>query len=122
MIRAAVLAGVAVLAWQAPASAVSMSMNWIELGSITNLDACVAAGEATLRSNGLTVLDRTASAAWGEHPVQDELYAVYCVIDRGIAVITGAGADIDSVDTMVTRVVDGFGRSGPGPGSGGKPR
>ena len=96
-------------------------MNWIELGaSITNLDACVAAGEATLRSNGLTVLDRTTSAAWGEHPIQDELYAVYCVIDRGIAVVTGAGADIDSVDNMVTRVVDGFGRSGPG--SGGKPR
>ena len=118
------IAGMATIAWQAPAHAVSMSMNWIELGPPhATVDACVSAGQATLGSIGLTVLERTASAAWAEHPVQDELYAVYCIIDRGIAVVTGSGQDLDVVDSTVTRIVDGFGRSAPGPGGGGgKPR
>ena len=123
MIRAALLAGIATVAWQSSASAaVSMSMNRVMLGTIANVDACVAAGEATFSSTGLRVLERTASAAWAQpfDDTIDQLYAVYCLVDQGIAVIIGSGDDLDAVDAMVVRLVDGFGRGGTSPGV--KPR
>lgn len=118
-LKTGLLVGVAAALWTTAASAVSMSMNWIELGSIATVDACVAEGEATLGRNGLNVLDRTASAAWAEATVGDELYAIYCILDRGIAVITGSGDNLDSVDATVSRLFDSFGQ---GTTPGGKPR
>ena len=113
VIRTLVLAGATSLAVQGSASAASMSMNWIDLGTIPNVDACIAAGENTFLRNGLTILSRSTNAAWGENLRQDELYTIYCIMDRGIAVITGAGDDLDAVDGMVTRLIDSFGQTGP---------
>ena len=106
-------AGAALLAMPSSASAVSMSMNWIDVSTYGTVDACVAAGEATFRRSGLSVLQRTATAAWAENATQDELFVVYCVMDRGVAVITGSGDNLDAVDAMVTQIVNSFGQAGP---------
>ena len=108
-----VVAGAAMLAMSSSVSAVSMSMNWIDVSAYGTVDACVAAGEATFQRSGLSLLQRTATAAWAENSTQDQLYVVYCVMDRGVAVITGSGDNLDAVDAMVTRVVNSFGQGGP---------
>ncbi|MCB9959047.1 MAG: hypothetical protein H6843_10630 [Rhodospirillaceae bacterium] len=109
MWKAAVAAGVATVMWTSAASAVSMSMNWLEFGDISTLDECLDEGEHALNRMGLSVLTRTASAAWAEAANADELYTVYCIADSRIIVVVGAGTDLDSVDATVVSILDSFG-------------
>lgn len=97
----------AVALWSTAASAeIAMSMNWLEFGTLGSLDACMAAGEDAFEQLGLRLLSRTDSAAWAESVRTDELYTVYCIQDRQIIVVVGAGDDLDIIDAMVTRVLE----------------
>ncbi|MCB9959046.1 MAG: hypothetical protein H6843_10625 [Rhodospirillaceae bacterium] len=96
----------AVVLWSTAASAVSMSMNWLDFGTLGSVDACIAAGEDAFEQLGLRLLSRTDSAAWAESVRTDELYTVYCIQDRQIIVVVGAGEDLDIIDGMVTRVLE----------------
>lgn len=125
-IKTGLAAGLAAVLWSGTASAVATSMNWIELGSIATVDACIATGEAAMTASGLRLLTPTQSAAWAEAQVGEELYSVYCIVDRGIAVVIGSGTvpgdapdDLDTVTDTINRIIGNFGRTGP---STGKPR
>ncbi|MCA8906487.1 MAG: hypothetical protein KDA49_02560 [Rhodospirillaceae bacterium] len=109
-----VAAAATVALWSTAASAVSMSMNWLEFGTLSSVDACMAAGEDAFEQIGLRLLSRTESAAWAESPRTEELYTVYCIQDRQIIVVVGAGDDLDIIDEMVTRILETMiGSDGP---------
>ncbi len=85
-----------------PALSVGLSLNYVTLPSHVTLEACLNLAENQFANLGLSVLERTSSAAWAE-PIggADELYSVYCIIDRSITVVVGAGDDLDQVDSQL---------------------
>ena len=109
MWKTGVAAAAATVMWTSAASAVSLSMNWLEFGDIASLEECLDEAEHALNRMGLSLLSRTASAAWAEAPNVDELYTVYCLADSQILVVVGAGPDLDNVDATVVSILDSFG-------------
>ena len=104
-VLAAAAALVGVMA-ASPALSVGVSLNYITLPYHVTLEGCIGLAENQLANLGLSLLERTSEAAWAE-PARgaDELYSVYCIIDRGVAVAVGAGDDLDRVDDQLARLV-----------------
>jgi hypothetical protein len=89
-----------------PANSTGMSLNYVLLPEHVTLDACLNLAENQLANTGLDVLQRTTSAAWAQ-PMNtnlDQIFSVYCIVDRGIALIAGAGEDLDSIDATMSQV------------------
>ena len=109
------VAGLAVLAAVGLASAstgaVSTSINYVDLAPGTDLQTCLNQGEGALSASGLAILDRTASAAWAESWEADALFMVYCIVERGIAVVSASAEQGDRSEEMgvfVDQIVDDF--------------
>lgn len=88
----------------APAGAIGMSLNYVTLPQHVTLDMCLNLAESQLANSGLSVLQRTTSAAWAEPMNASEIYSVYCIVDRGIAVLVGSGDDLDAVDNRLSQI------------------
>ncbi|MEM7443302.1 MAG: hypothetical protein AAF414_08255 [Pseudomonadota bacterium] len=82
------------------AGAVSTSINYIDLLPGTDLQACLSEAETAMSSIGLSVMPRTASAAWADSTQRDRLFTIYCIPDRQIAVVVGSDADSDATDSV----------------------
>ena len=72
------------------AHAASLSMNEVELAEGTDMEACMAAARVAIRGSGLKPEDEAPAATFGSTP-NGLIAAVYCLPDRGIAMIGVAG-------------------------------
>lgn len=71
----------------------------------TTLEQCLARANAAMNGAGLRPLSPTRTAAWGQNQSGSEIYTIYCVPERAVAVIIGSTAGAgDPVDAMVTRL------------------
>lgn len=91
--RAAILGLGMVFAWSvAPAGAAGLSMNEVELRAGATLDECRALGRAAIAQAGLAAMPEAPSSVFGTTP-SNELATIYCLPQRGIAIIAVAGSD-----------------------------
>lgn len=93
------------------AGAVSTSINYVDLPGNMDLQACLSRGDAALSATGLSPLSRTSSAAWAETYETDALFIVYCIMDRGIAVVSASADQAQRSDEMgdyIDRIMDNF--------------
>ena len=93
------------------ASAVSTSINYMDLPPGMDLQTCLNRGDAALSATGLSPLSRTSSAAWAETYEADALFIVYCIMDRGIAVVSASAEQAQRSDEMgnyIDRIMDNF--------------
>lgn len=81
----------------------------------TTLATCLARAQQAIQQIGLRPLSTTPDAAWGENLASNELYTIYCVPARGIAVLIGASERSQQVDPTVSRLRQAFltGAAGP---------
>jgi hypothetical protein len=99
LVLAAALAGFA-----APASATGLSMNEVELRAGATIDDCKAAGRAAISQAGLNAMPDSPAAVFGS-TASNELVAIYCLPQRGIAVIGVAGADNAQTRPILNRLM-----------------
>lgn len=103
------------------ANAVSTSINYLILETGMDLQTCLNRGDAALSATGLSPLSRTSSAAWAETYEADALFIVYCIMDRGIAVVSASAEQAERSDEMgdyIDRIMNSF--INPQSGGGGK--
>lgn len=93
------------LAMAGTAQAMTTITNHEFLPEGTTLEQCLARGREAIGAAGLRVLESTRTAAWGQNASGSEIYTIYCVPDRAVAVVIGSTAgEGDPVDAMVTRL------------------
>ena len=81
---------VAVIA--APAFATGLSMNEVALAPGTTMEQCKAQGRAALAKAGLGAMPESPASVFAGGK-NGELAAVYCMPQRGIAIVGVAGSD-----------------------------
>jgi hypothetical protein len=93
------------------ASAVSTSINYIDLAPGTDLQSCLQQGDAALTATGLSLLSRTSSAAWAESHQADALFMVYCITERQIAVVSASAEQENrsgDMGTYIDQIIENF--------------
>jgi hypothetical protein len=98
-----ILAG-ALATFAAPASATGLSMNEVELRAGATLDDCKAAGRAAIAQAGLQAMPEAPLSVFGSTP-NNELIAIYCLPQRGIAIIAVAGSDNQITRPILNRLM-----------------
>lgn len=92
-----------------PARATGLSMNEVELGPGATLDECRAHGRNTIAQAGLAAMPDAPASAFGTTP-SNELAAIYCLPQRGIAIIAVAGSDNALTRPLLGRLVEFWNR------------
>lgn len=88
----------------APALATGISMNEVELRAGATVEDCKAAGRAAISQAGLRALPESPASVFGATST-DELVAIYCLPQRGIAVIGVAGTDNQLTRPILNRLM-----------------
>ncbi len=101
----------------APAVAAGLSLGHEFLPNGTALGTCMARATAAVQMVGLRLMNPTTSAVWAENAQQDQLYVLYCIPERGVLTITGAGDRFEDVDPWVTRLREAYRSGGAGTGA-----
>ena len=102
-----ILAALISLGLGAGVHAASLSMNEAELPSGTDMEACKEAGRAAIARVGLRPAGESPASVFGEG--EDGLIAaIYCLPDRGIAMIGIAGESNDATRQMLAALLAQF--------------
>jgi len=89
----------------APAWATGISMNEVELRAGATVEDCKTAGRAAISQAGLRALPDSPASVFGATSTE-ELAAIYCLPQRGIAVIGVAGADNQRTRPILNRLME----------------
>lgn len=92
--------------------AASMSMGHEYLAPGTSLAQCLSRAQQAFLSVGLRLITTTQDAAWAENAAADQLYSIYCIADRGVAMVIGAAENTEDADPVVSRLRQAFTRGG----------
>lgn len=106
----AVLLATLAVAGHPRAAGISMGHEYLPPGM--NLAQCLGRAQQAIVAVGLRLMTTTRDAAWGENAAQDQLYSIYCIPDRGVAMVVGAADDSADVDPVVGRLRQAFGGGG----------
>jgi hypothetical protein len=98
------LLAVALASVGAPASATGLSMNEVELRAGATIDDCKTAGRAAIAQAGLRAMPDSPASVFGSTP-SNELIAIYCLPQRGIAIIAVAGSDNQITRPILNRLM-----------------
>lgn len=96
-------------ALDAPAGAIGLSMNEVALPSGATLDDCKATGRAALQQAGLRGMPESPASVFASS-ADNDLAAIYCLPQRGIAIIAIAGPDNQSTRPILGKLVELWGR------------
>lgn len=102
---AAVLGFGLVLAFPGAVGATGISMNEVELRAGATLDGCRALGRAVIAQAGLAAMPDAPASVFGTTP-SNELATIYCLPQRGIAIIAVAGSDNKLTRPILARLMD----------------
>lgn len=75
-----------------PCHATGLSMNEVELRPGATLDECKSLGRMAIKDAGLTAIPESPASVFGATP-SNELAVIYCLPQRGIAIVGVAGGD-----------------------------
>ena len=103
-----VLSATAALLFAGPAWATGLSMNEAPLAAGTTLDQCKAAGKKAISEAGLKAGPESPLSVFGMAD-PDILAAIYCLPDRGIAVVAVAGTDNQYTRPVLAKLLAGMG-------------
>ena len=92
------------LALPGGARGAGMSIGYEVLAPRTTQADCLARASQAIQAAGLRPLRPTSDAAWGENAAADQLYTIYCLADRGIAMVAGAADSSAPADAVVSRL------------------
>jgi len=104
----ALSAAAALLFASAPAWATGLSMNEAPLAAGTTLDQCKAAGKKAISEAGLKAVPESPLSVFGMAD-PDILAAIYCLPERGIAVVAVAGTDNQFTRPVLAKLLAGMG-------------
>jgi hypothetical protein len=79
-------------------------MNEVELRAGATIDDCKAAGRAAISQAGLQAIPESPASVFGATP-NNELIAIYCLPQRGIAIIAVAGTDNQLTRPILNRLM-----------------
>jgi hypothetical protein len=83
---------VSLACFSAPTFATGLSMNEVELRAGATIDDCKTAAHAAITQAGLSAMPDSPASVFGA-TANNELIAIYCLPQRGIAIIAVAGSD-----------------------------
>jgi len=87
-----------------PVQATGLSMNEVPLRSGATLDECRASGRTAISQAGLQAMPDAPASVFGMTS-GNELAAIYCLPQHGIAVIAVAGADNQLTRPILARLI-----------------
>jgi hypothetical protein len=88
----------------APVLATGLSMNEVPLRTGATLDECRAAGRTAISQAGLQAMPDAPASVFGLTS-GNELAAIYCLPQRGIAIIAVAGTDNQLTRPILARLI-----------------
>jgi hypothetical protein len=100
----ALILAASLASFSAPAMATGLSMNEVELRAGASIDDCKAAGRAAISQAGLQAMPDSPASVFGATPT-NELIAIYCLPQRGIAIIAVAGGDNAQTRPILNRLM-----------------
>ncbi|WP_421992445.1 hypothetical protein [Roseococcus sp.] len=102
-----------------PALATGAVVNHVLLPQGATMEACLQRAAMAIATVGLSPLNTTRSAAWGQRD-GGRIYTIYCMAAQGAAVFVAAGNTSADVSSDLTALMQAFRSNGSGGGSGGK--
>lgn len=91
-----------------PAWATGLSMNEAPLAPGTTLEQCKAAGKTAIEQAGLKALPESPLSVFGTGD-PDVLAAIYCLPERGTAIVAVAGTDNQFTKPVLAKLLAGMG-------------
>lgn len=101
-------AAAACLLAASPALATGLSMNEAPLAAGTTLDQCKAAGKQAIEAAGLKAIPESPLSVFGTGD-PDLLAAVYCLPERGTAIVAVAGTDNQYTRPVLAKLLAALG-------------
>lgn len=96
------------------ADAVGLSVGHEVVPAGTTQAGCLDSAAEAFASQGLLQLNRDARAVFAENRASSQVFAIYCLADRGVVTVVGAADRNEQVEAIVS-ALRGVLRSGAAP-------
>ncbi len=84
------------------AGAIGLSVGHEGLPAGTTQADCLESASAAFESQGLRHLNRDARAVFAENRAFSQVFAIYCLADRGVVTVVGAADRFEQVEAIVS--------------------